>query len=303
MQSLRVLTFNVSGENCSALAPRGFGLPAKYAAIAQLILEERPELLTLQEVFPNAAAPLAEALLLAGYEPCGSVKSHCGYTQLWAEARLQARQYSEAGPVAIARIPLPLAAQGGGAAGPAGDAEPGPLRYLYFAGCHLEPFADGAPFRLMQVEDALRAVPPRSRLILAGDCNMRNAENESVEALGLADAFQQLGRPQDANFSWNTRVNTYYGDDTRAYTARYDRVYMRGLSAAELRLVADKEQTPGRGDFLSDHFGLLARLEVLQGQPASPGQPDKEQPASPAGQKRGSGGLQERRRVRSCRRG
>lgn len=220
MQSLRVLTFNVSGENCSALAPRGFGLPAKYAAIAQLILEERPELLTLQEVFPNAvspeaactpglraagraysrggagqaargqqqclapaepcrqrgnsvlplsppntppvgngglpalypyalaratrpprtsgslpqAAPLAEALLLAGYEPCGSVKSHCGYTQLWAEARLQARQYSEAGPVAIARIPLPLAAQGGGAAGPAGDAEPGPLRYLYFAG-------------------------------------------------------------------------------------------------------------------------------------------------------------------------
>lgn len=91
--------------------------------------------------------------------------------------------------------------------------------------------------------------------------------------------------------------------DTRAYTARYDRVYMRGLSAAELRLVADKEQTPGRGDFLSDHFGLLARLEVLQGQPASPGQPDKEQPASPAGQKRGSGGLQERRRVRSCRRG
>lgn len=39
------------------------------------------------------------------------------------------------------------------------------------------------PRRLMQVEDALRAVPPRSRLILAGDCNMRNAENESGAAL------------------------------------------------------------------------------------------------------------------------
>ncbi|KAL4435626.1 hypothetical protein ABPG77_002589 [Micractinium sp. CCAP 211/92] len=278
MQSLRVLTFNISGANCSALAPPSFGLPAKYAAVAQLVLAEQPELVTLQEVFPEAAAPLAEALLLAGYEPCGSVESHCGYTQLWAEARLRARQYGDAGPVAIARIPLPLPGPGAGvadAAGTAGTAgaagqEPSLLHCIFFAGCHLEPFADGAPQRLRQIEAALRAVPPRSRLVLAGDCNMRNFENAGVEALGLADAFQQLGRPQNANFSWNTRVNRYYGEETRAYTARYDRIYLRGLSAAELRLVADREHTPGRGDFLSDHFGLLATVDIPQQPPPSP---------------------------------
>ncbi|KAL4425257.1 hypothetical protein ABPG75_009273 [Micractinium tetrahymenae] len=269
MQSLRVLTFNISGANCSALAPPGFSLPTKYAAIAGLVLAERPDLLTLQEVFPEAAAPLAEALLLAGYEPCGSVESHCGFTQLWALAHLQARQYGVAGPVAIARIPLPLGAHGGGGAG-AAAAEPGFLRCLFFAGCHLEPFGDGAAYRLKQVQAALRAVPPRSRLILAGDCNMRNAEDTAVEALGLADAFHQLGRPRGANFSWNTRINSYYGDETRAYTARYDRVYLRGLAAAELRMVADSEQTAGCGDFLSDHFGLLARVEVPPQLPPSP---------------------------------
>ncbi len=56
MQSLRVLTFNISGANCSALAPPSFGLPAKYAAVAQLVLAEQPELVTLQEVFPEAVS-------------------------------------------------------------------------------------------------------------------------------------------------------------------------------------------------------------------------------------------------------
>ncbi len=58
--------------------------------------------------------------------------------------------------------------------------------------------------------------------------------------------------------------------ETRAYTARYDRIYLRGLSAAELRLVADRECTLGRGDFLSDHFGLLATVDIPQQPPPSP---------------------------------
>ena len=141
--------------------------------------------------------------------------------------------------------------------------------------------------------------------------------------LGLGDAFLQLQSPRDANFTWNTRTNLYYGDggmgggvggwgvwwvhstavpaaplaahtipapalqapgavscvannlstcaaDTRQYTARYDRVLLRGLEATQLRLVADQPRTPGGGDYLSDHFGLLATLRLSEQPPGSP---------------------------------
>lgn len=66
MQVLRVLTFNVSGANCSALAPPGFSLPAKYTAIARLVLDEQPELLALQEVFPEAVSPAVAPVFSSG---------------------------------------------------------------------------------------------------------------------------------------------------------------------------------------------------------------------------------------------
>lgn len=48
MDSLRVLTYNISGQNTSALAPPGFGTAAKCAAVAAEVLRHAPHLLTLQ---------------------------------------------------------------------------------------------------------------------------------------------------------------------------------------------------------------------------------------------------------------
>jgi hypothetical protein len=45
--------------------------------------------------------------------------------------------------------------------------------------------------------------------------------------------------------------------DAFAYIARYDRVYLRGLTATGIQIVANQPVTPGGGDYLSDHFGLL----------------------------------------------
>ena len=45
--------------------------------------------------------------------------------------------------------------------------------------------------------------------------------------------------------------------DAFAYIARYDRVYLRGLAATGIQIVANQPVTPGGGDYLSDHFGLL----------------------------------------------
>lgn len=47
------------------------------------------------------------------------------------------------------------------------------------AGCHLEPFAEGADMRLQEITYLLRTLPPRCHLVLTGDTNMRAAENAS----------------------------------------------------------------------------------------------------------------------------
>jgi hypothetical protein len=55
------------------------------------------------------------------------------------------------------------------------------------------------------------------------------------------------------------------GAEQRSYTARYDRVYMRGFCAKELRVVADKPLTPGHGDYISGgQQWLLPWLAAMQ---------------------------------------
>lgn len=45
---LRLLTFNISGANVSALSPPGFGLTDKYQAIVELVRRHAPHIVALQ---------------------------------------------------------------------------------------------------------------------------------------------------------------------------------------------------------------------------------------------------------------
>lgn len=53
---LRVLTFNISGANVSALSPAAFGLREKYERIAQLVRQHSPHVVALQVRRENARA-------------------------------------------------------------------------------------------------------------------------------------------------------------------------------------------------------------------------------------------------------
>ncbi|EFN59459.1 hypothetical protein CHLNCDRAFT_138036 [Chlorella variabilis] len=245
----KVFTLNVSAGNLSAWAPAGFSLLSKYEAIVELIKHHSPQLISLQELDSQAAKYFIAALgsaADAGWQHLTQAESHCHSTHIWAAASLQAKPKRSVGPVAIAQIQLT-----------------GDDGCFYFAGCHLEPYAQGACLRLQQIAATLRSLPPRCRLVLAGDCNMRNAENSSVEALGLGDAFKQAGSPPSHSFTWNSTINKYHGADQRAYTGRYDRIYLSGFVATELQMVANQPMTPGHADYLSDHFGLVATVQLL----------------------------------------
>lgn len=69
---------------------------------------------------------------------------------------------------------------------PAQQQQQQPLR-LYLAGCHLAPFAEGAQARLAQLQALVAHAREQGAdvMIVAGDLNMRNAEEPGVEVLGL----------------------------------------------------------------------------------------------------------------------
>lgn len=48
MQPLRLLTFNISGRNVSALSSPGFGMAEKYRAIVDLVRQHTPHVVALQ---------------------------------------------------------------------------------------------------------------------------------------------------------------------------------------------------------------------------------------------------------------
>lgn len=254
MASIRVLSLNISGHNVSSMAAASFSLMQKYQKIAELAARKAPQLLALQELHPfdcqEEMEALEAALQRAEYRRLSAARSHCGVSAIYVHASLgyELVEAWATGPCALAS--LRLAAR--------------PQRPLFFCGCHLEPFKEGATQRLRQVQAALESVgDPAAPLVLAGDCNMRVAEDKSVEQLGLTDAWAAAGGSKAAKFTWDSRENLYHGrPESEGYTARYDRIYVRSVArVTEFKLVAG-EVTPGRRDFLSDHYGVEASFEL-----------------------------------------
>ena len=138
---------------------------------------------------PAEVQRLEGLLAAAGYARVAAAPTHSGFSAVYLHARVRQAAASVApfavGPVAAAE----LAFAGGDS--------------LVFAGCHLEPFAEGAEERLRQVQDLVRAPAARgaARLILVGDTNMRKAEEPAVAALGL-QVRRVLLRPGHMGGAW-----------------------------------------------------------------------------------------------------
>ena len=98
--------------------------------------------------------------------------------------------------------------------------------------------------------------------MVLGDLNLRDAElgdwNRGGRGLGVREAAYE-------GFSWNPRMNRYDADEERleAKPMRFDRVLVAGACAGCAYLVGRWRQYQlGRGFCLSDHFGVMALLDV-----------------------------------------
>lgn len=239
---------------------------AKVAA--QEILKSDPDVLALQECPTNKEAWANE--LFKGYTVMGVGSSHAGYIMLLVRDSLAAHATSVTpgfGLRMVWRLPAVMAQ----------ITDPNDSsRAINVASCHLAPFQHGANDRSSQIQEMLD-MSEGMPLVITGDTNMRDEEDTVMEgAYDLRDAWKEAGGNPKTQFSWDTSnhleeggfFNRYYGERTREYTRRYDRLYIskgKGLkiSVESFGLVANEPVNPfTRTHFLSDHFGISVELNL-----------------------------------------
>lgn len=133
----------------------------------------------------------------------------------------------------------------------------------------------GSPGQRSQVPAANCTAPASLQellpVLIVGDMNMREAETTAVTdpaGLGLSDAYLTAAASgtasANAKNTWDTRCNRYY-DEGFKYACRYDRVFCKGAEWAGVRafeLVGHMPEHGVEGFYLSDHFGIVATLDV-----------------------------------------
>jgi endonuclease/exonuclease/phosphatase family metal-dependent hydrolase len=205
---------------------------------------------------------------LAGYTCIGTIRAHAGYVALLFRHDLAPQAERVQVPFMVPAVMAKLTCR-------INSSTRGIHRTIMVASCHLAPFADSANQRMQQVEDILSSSSPLP-LIVAGDTNMRVKEDYVMEQrLDLKDFWKLAGSHAEHRFTWDTQdhrpagghFNRYYGDDTRQYHSRYDRIYIHPQGAltptvTSFDLIANDPIPPSKTHFLSDHFGMEAKVNL-----------------------------------------
>ncbi|KAL7544547.1 hypothetical protein ACHAWF_007929 [Thalassiosira exigua] len=257
---LTLLSWNISNAHPSSAAP---DVARRSTEAPRLIRDEclrpspRPDVLALQECpHPHFGR---EEFGPSGYVSMGTRQSHCGFVDLLVREELASRS---AAPIAMPGEGLPSVA--------AAIELPDRTR-VAVSSSHLAPFKENAFVRKMQCEALMELMDGHvDNAILLGDFNMRAAEDRAIEDArggGWIDAWKGAGSEKGTKFSWNSFANSYHEGGFR-FRARFDRCYLRGgaLHVSHFDLLGNEPVEGKKGDYLSDHFGLLVRLEVSNGE-------------------------------------
>jgi tyrosyl-DNA phosphodiesterase 2 len=239
---LRLLTWNVYFG--------GHMFEERRDALIAELGRRRADVIVLQEVTPELLAALVEApWLRAGYQLSDADGRTLGDYGVLLTSRLPIRR--------LAAIELP--------------SEMGRRLLIAELACgltvatvHLESTSAGGPARLAQLAIAARALADADDVVLAGDMNF---EPDAPEAGALDPAWQDAWpalHPDDPGYTVDTDANAMRRQLKSTPThKRIDRVFVRSARwrAAAIERVGtapiDVDDT-----FVSDHFGLEARLVV-----------------------------------------
>jgi len=248
--SLTIVSWNINEAKCSNVAPDP-ALRTREAPrlIREEILRSEPDVIALQES-PN---PLFGTEKFAGYvSVAGTAQSHSGHVDLLVKRELasDAKQISlQHTPAVAATLTLQNRTR------------------IAIASLHLAPSKELAAERIRECESIMKKLTSRAQgVILAGDFNMLQSEDKITEKLcggNWVDAWKEATNSNPKKkFTWNTAENKYFDNPPR--TIRFDRCYGRGekLRVTHFDLIGNQPVDEMKGDYLSDHYGIVAKYEV-----------------------------------------
>ncbi|KJE88623.1 hypothetical protein CAOG_00249 [Capsaspora owczarzaki ATCC 30864] len=284
MPRLRILTWNISGLDISDASPPGETIATKLERLAFGMLDHDADILCLQE-FPvpsDSRMPahqktfesLSKLFRELGWEFVNSAPSHCGWScilvkQPWLE-RLELA--STAGPAVFATFKVPRDDASGFGSSDDNAASSPPT--ITVASCHLAPFKTGTSQRSAQFQALAQAIKASqstrsatNSIVIAGDFNARENENEHFAHDGYVDAFSAycLLNPKERSqlqFTWDSTKNKYHADGF-GFTCRFDRIVTKRAKVTSLKMIGNSPCVEADSSFyLSDHFGLVAEVQL-----------------------------------------
>lgn len=257
--SLSVVSWNISSAQPSQLAPN-IALRSQRAPglIRDECIRSLPDVIALQETsHPNQGTDMfGTGSTGYSYVSIGTQVAH--HTAEYVDLLVKRELYSQCQTINLQNLPAVAATIN----------LPNGTR-IAVASLHLPHTSQAAPERKRMCEAIMKGIVSQvgNNIILLGDFNMRKAEDKPTEGLvggGWMDAWKVVtNSDKSRNFTWNSHDNLYHGPDNFQFTCRFDRCYARGakLALREFQLIGNNT-VEGKGDYLSDHFGLAVRLDI-----------------------------------------
>lgn len=216
------LTWNVCASSYSFHARKDWTLDQNHAAIWKEIEDSGAEILALQETSDDFLSRMPLQYILIAM-----IESHMGYIALCIATKL--RDHVRCFKLFKRGIILHF-----------NDG-------FSFAGCHLPPGTIGEVQRLNYFETLEENSAQKA--VIAGDYNARKTE-EYVMKDGKELKIQE--------YTYNSYANPFYNTGHQI-TARFDRVFFRGVEVVGYRLIGVREVGPKH--YLSDHFGIYFAIQ------------------------------------------
>ncbi|CAN5630581.1 hypothetical protein BH09ACT7_BH09ACT7_60310 [soil metagenome] len=223
----------------------------RYVAIAELLARNKPDVMVFQEVTPRALAVfLAQPWIRAHYLRAAIVGGDLGNYGMLLLSQLPVKR------VRYTRLPTQLSR--------------GLLTAEFtingstevIGSVHLESGKAASKLRERQLGRIFWTLRRSESVLLLGDFNMRDAENDRIEA-PFRDLWPVL-RPGDPGYTEDTSINLMrYDSKNKHRQVRFDRVLLKGSRwlAADIELLGtDPISAAHPRVFPSDHFGVQCRV-------------------------------------------
>ena len=250
---LRVLTWNLAGLHDELLDER-----SEAACLAMLLRPTQPDVVLLQEVVRRSwHGHVRHHFAAAGFTPIPADPTRVD-TESFVVAFLGPRMREARGLSEL----LPATRMGRRLVVADARCEGVPIR---ISTAHLDSLREGRRERLVQMAGIVRVLSEaEGPALFAGDTNLRDSEVATLDLGDLRDAWEAVGAPEAARWTWRLPHGTA--------RARFDRVFVRGLSVGSLGFVGDRPFGEGH-DLPSDHVGVEVVLTDIPARPAEVSMP------------------------------